>query len=369
MELSQQSVSIDSCLSSILKTDSGVPQGSILGPILYILFTNELPDIVQEHLGEGLDVAGHVQQGGEHDGLPGFTIACTECGSICCYADDTTYSTSSKDPQQLTERLSSKYLVVAEFMLNNRLKLNDEKTHLMVMTTSQYRRKNSNLSVEIRTPTEVILPTKTEKLLGALVNQDLKWAEHILLGEDALVKGLAKRLGDLKQVCKVASFKNRKMVAEGLIMSKLSYLIPVWAGCESYLLHALQVIQNKAARFVTRSDLSTVGHLGQCGWLSVKQLAMYQTCVLVYKVLQEKSPMYLYSMFNKEYIRNTRQAARMELRQDGETPELGLALSSFRWRALREYNQIPADMRKLKTLQSFKTCLWKWIVAHIPINA
>ena len=138
----QQCVSIDSCLSGMLKTDSGVPQGSILGPILYILFTNELPDIVQEHLGEGLDVAGHVQQGGEHDGLPGFTIACTECGSICCYADDTTYSTSSKDPQQLTERMSSKYLVAAEFMLNNRLKLNDEKTHVKVMTTSQFRRKN-----------------------------------------------------------------------------------------------------------------------------------------------------------------------------------------------------------------------------------
>ena len=152
-------------------------------------------------------------------------------------------------------------------------------------------------------------------------------------------------------------------------MSKLSYLIPVWAGCESYLLQALQVIQNKAARVVTRSDLSTAGHLGQCGWLSVRQLAMYQTCVLVYKVLEEKSPMYLYRMFSREYMRNTRQAARMELRQDSETPELELMMKSFRWRAMRQYNEIPADMRKLETLKSFKTCLWKWIAAYIPINA
>ena len=101
----------------------------------------------------------------------------------------------------------------------------------------------------------------------------------------------------------------------------------------------------------------------------MRQLAMYQTCILVYKVLEEKSPMYLYRMFNRDYIKNTRQAARLELRQDGETPELGLAMNSFRWRALREYNQIPADMRKLKTLKSFKTCLWKWIIDHIPINA
>ena len=77
------------------------------------------------------------------------------------------------------------------------------------------------------------------------------------------------------------------MIAEGLIMSKLSYLIPLWAGCESYLMLAVQRIQNKAARVVTRSNLSTAGHLAQCGWLSVQQLAVYQTCVLVYKVLEQ----------------------------------------------------------------------------------
>ena len=89
-------------------------------------------------------------------------------------------------------------------------------------------------------------------------------------------------------------------------MSKLSYLIPLWAGCEAYLLLALQRIQNKAARVVTRSSLSTAGHLAQCGWLSVRQLAVYQTCVLVYKVLEHKSPQYLYSMFSSEYTRDTR---------------------------------------------------------------
>ena len=56
---------------------------------------------------------------------------------------------------------------MADFMLNNRLKLNDDKTHLMVMSTSQYRRKNPILQVEIRTPTEVITATESEKLLGA----------------------------------------------------------------------------------------------------------------------------------------------------------------------------------------------------------
>ena len=72
----------------------------------------------------------------------------------------------------LSDKLSSRYRTVADFMLNKRLKLNDDKTHLMVMCTSQFRRRNPILPVEIRTPTEVISATESEKLLGALVHQD-----------------------------------------------------------------------------------------------------------------------------------------------------------------------------------------------------
>ena len=97
-------------------------------------------------------------------------------------------------------------------MLNNRLKLNDDKTHLMVMTTSQFRNKNPTLQVEIRTPTETISESKSEKLVGGLVHQNMKWADHILNGEDSLVKALTRRLGALKKVGRVASLQNRKMI-------------------------------------------------------------------------------------------------------------------------------------------------------------
>ena len=76
----------------------------------------------------------------------------------------------------------------------------DDNTHLMVMTTSSFRRKHPNMQVEIRTPTEIIIVTRTEKLLGGWAHQDFKWAEHILGGETTMVKGLTTRPGALKKI-------------------------------------------------------------------------------------------------------------------------------------------------------------------------
>ena len=69
-----------------------------------------------------------------------------------------------------------------------------------------------------------------------------------------MVKCLTTRLSALKIIGKVAPFKTRKMLADGIFMSKLIYLIPLWGGCEKYLIRSLQVIQNKAARVVTKLD-------------------------------------------------------------------------------------------------------------------
>ena len=364
----RQCVSIDGSLSRLEPVPTGVPQGSILGPILYILLTNELPDIVQDqHLLEGTGDA-HAHQGPAMADLPSFTMDCEKCGSTCCYADDTTYSYSNKDPEALSCKLSAKYLAMSNFMVNNKLKLNDDKTHLMVLTTSQYRRKTRNLQVEIRTPTETIQPSCSEKLLGGWIHQDMKWSEHLLNNETSLVRSLTTRLAALKKVGKLAGFKNRKMIANGLIMSKLSYLIPLWAGCETYIMQALQKIQTRAARVVTRSSLPTSEQLAQCGWLSVQQLAIYQTCILVHKVLANKEPQYIFNMFSTDYRRETRQAARMEIKQDREHPALELTKDSFRCRATRDYNRLPVDQRNQESLRIFMTNLWKWITINIPIG-
>ena len=335
-----QAVSIDGSLSRLLHVQHGVPQGSILGPLLYTLFTNELPETVHDHA--------NLNQ----ERLPGsswqpFSMGCKDCGTTACYADDTTYSCSDSDPARLSEKLTYQYGVMSDFLINNQLKLNDDKTHLMVMTTSQ-KRKNlaQDDSVFMITPSEVIEKSESEKLLGAWIHEDMKWAEHILNNDESLVRSLNTRVGALKKVSKVANFRNRKMIADGIFMSKLVYLIPLWGGIYKGLIKSLQTLQNKAARAVSRMNwfTPTADLLRQCGWMSVHQLSVYHTVILAYKVMQAKAPKYLYTMFNTEYPYETRQADSGRIR-NGITPELEISKDSFRRRATELYNQRPAVIR------------------------
>ena len=89
---------------------------------------------------------------------------------------------------------------------------------------------------------------------------------------------------------------------------------------------------------------------------------------MVHKVLASKSPQYIFNMFSTDYTRETRQATRMEIKQDRDHPELELTRDSFRWRATRDYNRLPVDLRNQVSLRIFKTRLWKLITMNIPIG-
>ena len=84
-----QAVSVDGCLSPPLELDCGVPRGSIIGPLLYILFTNDIPDLVHQHPVSFQE-----------------PYSCQSCGSLVCYVDDCTYSTGDTDPQALSAAIT-----------------------------------------------------------------------------------------------------------------------------------------------------------------------------------------------------------------------------------------------------------------------
>ena len=185
------------------------------------------------------------------------------------------------------------------------------------------------------------------------------------------MKSLNTRLSAMKQVGKVATSKTRKIIADGVFKSKLVYLISLWGGCEKYLIRSLQIVQNKAARVVTKLDWNTNTQvlLSQCGWLSVLQLAVYHTLVLVHTVLQTRQPEYLHSFFSLDYRVKTRLADQQILKPSQVlTPEHDLVTDSFRWRALRNWNSLPLDIRSISSTTKFKLQARIWVKANVPLE-
>ena len=142
-------------------------------------------------------------------------------------------------------------------------------------------------------------------------------------------------------------------------------------GSEGYWLHTLQVLLNKAARLVTGFSCftSTKRLMDACGWLSVKQLVMYQTTVMVHKTFQTRKPYYLHERLSIEHSYRTRQETSGCIRQDQSFRyKSDIPRKSFRCRGASYYNSIPADIRTSMNMSTFKSKLKKWTRLNISLQ-
>ena len=117
--------------------------------------------------------------------------------------------------------------------------------------------------------------------------------------------------------------------------------MPVWGGCEDYLVKSIQVVQNKAARLVCKKGIYTPIKtlLAECNWLSVNQMIAYHSLVLLYKVQVNHEPKYLHGMFTTERRYNTRGEGVGKLDcVSVDPPTLRISCHSFRWRTVQSWN-------------------------------
>ena len=106
-------------------------------------------------------------------GGPHYNFKCGKCSGVCSFADDSTLSLSHKDPQTLQGAIKNKYKLIAEYMSRNKLILNSDKTHLLIMSSARKHRKYGDFAITLDTGNEIIEPKSEEKLLGGTVSHNL----------------------------------------------------------------------------------------------------------------------------------------------------------------------------------------------------
>ena len=169
-----QSCSIDGQVSAPLNIPHcGVPQGSIGGPILWLLFICDQPDVTHEHIVNGQEPDRGCVQGVEDQGLGHGEggVGVDGCGRLVGYVDNGAYSCSNADPEVLSQVLTRKFEMMQLWMNANRLVLNPDKTHLIVMGSRRH--KNTRKEVSLVASGYVIKPSITEKLLGGPLHESL----------------------------------------------------------------------------------------------------------------------------------------------------------------------------------------------------
>ena len=275
-------------------------------------------------------------------------------------------SKSSKDPIKLKEDIDMKFEKITNYMAKNMLVLNTDETHLLVMTSTQMHKKHGNFGITLDTGQEVIEPVEHEKLLGCHISSNFKFNNHIRDNEKSMLNILTSRINALRKISYISSFKTRKMLAEGMVISNIIYVITVYGSCCGYLKNALQIVQNTAARCVTGLGWYTPVRvlLLQCGWLSINQLIVYHSLVLVHKIRKERKPVYLADKLAINFNYRTRLASSNGIRMC-EKLESDMRKDSFVPRTSFEWNLLPVTLRNTKEIKTFKTDLRSWIKMNV----
>merc|ERR1712105_329572 len=206
------------------------------------------------------------------------------------------FSGTKKDNNMLANKIDHKLLEIEKFLGNNNLKMNVSKTELLRSTTRQQITRNKAETFKLQSLDEnglQIVPNKKAKILGVVFSDNLTWANHLETGKSAIIPNCKRKLGALKHTSNRASFKDKKRLADGVIMSRLTYGIAIWGlNAAKTTINKVQIVQNLTMKWVTgiKIGISTKQLLDKLGWLSIYQLAIYHSVLLYWKVKNKQEP-------------------------------------------------------------------------------
>ena len=309
--------------SVTLPVNFGVPQGSILGPLLFIIFINDLPNATKLF--------------------------------IKLFADDTFLCAQNSDVELLEMEVNRELKNVYQWLVANKLTLNIGKSKFMIVTNKKI--KSYDMSVFIN-------GTKLEecekyKYLGIMMDRNLSWKPHV----EYISKKISKACGSLANLRYCVKTDILREVYHSLIHSYLRYGIVVWGNACDTTLQPLKCLINRAVRIMTfapfgRIDLDPIYNF--LNILDLDKVKYFETSKLMYKLKNNLIPTPIGNYFELRGDRTSNHNYSLRNRErlvSQIVPRLESGKNSIQYRGEQIWNEIPIIIRSCNSLQKFKKAL------------
>ena len=320
-----QMVEVNGSLSSPLPVTCGVPQGSILGPLLFLIYVNDM------------------------------NSAC-DC-DLFLFADDSALLVSDSDRSQVENALSKELTRICTWLTDNKLSIHLGKTESILFGSKPKLRKADSFTVKVG---DNVITRKDEiTYLGCILEANLsgdKMAAHV-------IKKVHQRTRFMYRIAPLVNKKTLKTLVGALIQPLYDYAAPSWYFNSSMALKTrLQTAQNKLVRLLhglnPRAHLNP-SHFVRLNWLKVISRVRQLALVQVFKIRTSKqTPKYLQNYFkntSEVHNYNTRGSATNISKTSCVQTNKGLI--SFSFYAINMWNNLPKVAKECKSLLSFKTIL------------
>ena len=322
----KQYVQYKQAQSSYYTVKCGIPQGSILGPLLFILYVNDLPNA-------------------------------SKILNFILFADDTNVFISHKDPIAMISILNTELDKVSNWLRANKLIINIKKTHNMIFTPRQ--RKPPNLD-NIYLDNERMETKECTKVLGFYIDRHLTWKSHI----DFISNKAPKSIGVISRSRFFLSSDSLLTLYYSLVYPYFQYGNFVWASTYPTDLKRLTTLQKGVVRIISHApyDAHTVSFFKQHQILPFSRITTLQTALFMYKYHNNLLPPIYHQLFTTGksiHPYDTRNSGKYR----SHSCRTNHKLFSILFQGPKIWNSLPNDIREKPSLTSFKTNL-KNVLLH-----
>ena len=327
-----QRCAVNGVISNTCTLTCGIPQGTILGPLLFLLYINDLPN-------------------------------CLSNSKPRMYADDTHLTYADNDICSIETSLNQDLSNINRWLIANKLTLNMTKTEFMLIGSRQKLNSLSAFPVLEINGTQLNRVNFT-KSLGVLIDENLTWSNHI----NAITKKISSGIGSIKRISHCVPPATLHTIYHGLVQSHFDYCSVVWGNCAKTLSDKLQRLQNRAVRVLTNTcyDADANQLLNELGWENLETRRQKLKAEMVYKSLNGLAPNYLSSRF----IQRSDVITAYNLRDsDGKLaiplPRTNYYKNSFGYSGAVLWNSLPSAARQATSLTSFRQLLTNYDTAFM----